>query len=74
LTVTPSAAISSASVFRNAVRPVRAVLERISAGIGWRTATEVIATIRPQPRSRISGTACRQAATAGTTSCASAVS
>ncbi len=43
--------------------PARAVLERISSGIGWRTATDVIATTRPQPRSCIAGTAALHIAT-----------
>ena len=53
-TVTPSAANSLASVFRNPVAPARAVLERIRPPSGWRTVTEVIARMRPQRRRRIS--------------------
>ena len=57
MTVTPSPATSRASVRRNPVRPARAVLERISVGMGWRTAMDVIATTLPHLRARISGTA-----------------
>ena len=35
----------------------RAVFDRISCAIGWRTLSEVMATIRPQPRSCIGGAA-----------------
>ena len=57
LTVTPSPATSRATVFRNPVTPARAVFDRIRFGIGWRTATDVIATTRPQPWACIAGTA-----------------
>ena len=63
LTVTPSSATSRAIVLRNPVAPARAVLERISWGIGWRTATEVIATTRPHPCACIGGTAALHIAT-----------
>ena len=46
-TVTPSPAISRASVFRNAVRPERATFERMRPAIGWRTPIDVIATTLP---------------------------
>ena len=55
-TVTPSAATSRASVLRNPVTPARAVFDRISVGMGWRTAIDVIATTRPQCCARIAGT------------------
>ena len=55
-TVTPSPATSRASVFRKPVAPARAVLERMSVGMGWRTDTEVMATTRPQPAACIGGT------------------
>ena len=55
-TVTPSPAISRASVFRKPVSPARAVLDRIRVGIGWRTATDVIASTRPQCCACIAGT------------------
>ena len=54
-TVTPSAATSRASVFRKPVTPARAVLERMSRWMGWRTEIEVMATTRPQPRSAHGG-------------------
>src|SRR3954451_21366690 len=57
LTVTPSLATSVATVLRNAVTPDRAVLDRINPPIGWRTATDVMATTRPQPCDCIAGTA-----------------
>ena len=63
LTVTPSTATSLASVFRKPVAPARAVLERISSAIGWRTATEVMATTRPHPAACIGGTAALHMAT-----------
>ena len=47
LTVTPSGATSRARVLRKPVTPARAVFERISSGMGWRTAIEVMATTRP---------------------------
>jgi len=56
-TVTPSPATSRASVLRNPVAPARAVLDRISPAIGWRTATEVMATTRPQCWACMAGTA-----------------
>ena len=43
--------------------PARAVLDRMSAGLGWRTVTEVMATTRPQPRSAMAGTAAWHMAT-----------
>ena len=43
--------------------PARAVLDRISAGIGWRTDIDVIATTRPHPRSHMAGTAAWHIAT-----------
>ena len=55
--MTPSPATSRARVFRNPVAPARAVFDRISCGIGWRTAIDVIATTLPHCRSRIAGTA-----------------
>ena len=63
LTVTPVGATSVASVFRKAVTPARAVLDRISCAAGWRTVIEVMATTRPQPRAAIAGTAARHIAT-----------
>ena len=59
----PSAATSPASVFRNAVAPARAVFDRISVGIGWRTEIDVMATIRPHLRDCIAGTAAWHIAT-----------
>ena len=56
-TVTPSAATSRASVLRKPVTPARAVFDRMSVGIGWRTAIEVIATTLPHCCSRMAGTA-----------------
>ena len=55
-TVTPSPAISRASVLRKPVTPARAVFERIRSGMGWRTAIEVIAITRPQRAACIAGT------------------
>jgi hypothetical protein len=63
LTVTPSAATSRANVLRNAVAPARAVFDRISWAIGWRTASEVIATTLPHPCCCIAGTAALHIAT-----------
>ena len=62
-TVTPSRATSSASVFKNAVAPARAVFDKMSCAIGWRTASEVIATTRPHRRSCMPGTAALHIAT-----------
>ena len=62
-TVTPSSATSRASVLRNPVAPARAVLDRISCGIGWRTASDVMATTRPQPCACIGATAALHIAT-----------
>ena len=56
-TVTPSAATSRASVLRKPVTPARAVFDRISVGIGWRTAIDVIATTLPHRCACIAGTA-----------------
>ena len=79
-TVTPSAATSRARVLRKPVAPARAVFERISSAIGCRTATEVIATTRPHPRSCIEGTAAshiaiteRQLSSNAATYCSSSV-
>ena len=55
--MTPSAATSRASVLRKPVSPARAVFERISPAIGWRTAIDVIATTLPHRCSCIAGTA-----------------
>ena len=43
--------------------PARAVFDRISDGIGWRTDTDVMATTRPQPAACMSGTAAWHMAT-----------
>ncbi len=43
--------------------PARAVFDRISVPIGWRTATEVMATTRPQPAVCMAGTAALHMAT-----------
>ncbi len=58
LTVTPSFATSVASTLRKLVTAARAVEEAASVGIGERAPAEVIATMRPQRRSRIAGSAC----------------
>jgi hypothetical protein len=63
LTVTPSAATSVASVLRKAVAPALAVFERMRVPIGCLTEIDVMATTRPQPRSRIAGTAAWHMAT-----------
>src|SRR6516165_6696065 len=63
LTVTPSPATSRASVFRNPVTPARAVFDRMRLGIGWRTATEVMATTRPHRWACMAGTAAWHMAT-----------
>ena len=47
LTVIPCAAISRATVFKKPVTPARAVFERIRLAIGWRTESDVMATMRP---------------------------
>ena len=60
--VTPSAATSRARVFRKPVTPARAVFERMSVAIGWRTETDVIASTLPQPCACIAGTASRHMA------------
>ena len=57
LTVTPSAATSPATVFRNAVAPALAVFDRISVAIGCRTDSEVMATTRPHRLACIAGIA-----------------
>jgi hypothetical protein len=62
-TVMPSPATSRASVFRNAVAPARAVFDRISWAIGWRTDSDVIATTRPHRCACIAGTAALHIAT-----------
>ena len=62
-TVTPRGATSVARVFRSAVAPARAVLDRISMAAGWRTVIEVIATTRPQLRPAMAGTAAQRIAT-----------
>ncbi len=43
--------------------PARAVLDRMSPSMGWRTEIEVMATTRPQPRDAMEGTAARHMAT-----------
>ena len=52
--------------------PARAVFERISPSIGWRTDTDVMATTRPQPCSRMAGTAAVHIATVDSRFCSSA--
>ena len=39
------------------------MFDRMRAGIGWRTDTDVMATTRPHPRSHIAGTAASHMAT-----------
>ena len=63
LTVTPSAATSVARTFRNPVTAARAVDEAMRWPMGWRAPSEVMATTRPQPRSRMAGTAAWHIAT-----------
>ena len=63
LTVTPRLATSVESVLRKPVAPARAVFERMSVPIGWRTEIEVMASTRPQPRSHMAGTAALHMAT-----------
>ena len=43
--------------------PARAVFDRMSEPMGWRTDTEVMATTRPHPRSHMAGTTARHMAT-----------
>ena len=43
--------------------PARAVLDRISEPMGWRTDTDVMATTRPSPCSHMPGTAAWHMAT-----------
>ncbi len=62
LTVTPSPATSLARLLRKLVTAARAADEAIRWPIGWRAPSEVIATTRPQPRSRMPGTAARHIA------------
>ena len=56
LTVTPSRATSRASVFSAPSSAARCEFDRMSPGIGSRTALEETLTIRPKPRSRMPGT------------------
>ena len=53
----PSAIRSCAAVFAHAHRPVRAVFEYASVGIGCLIENDVIRQIRPQPAARMCGTA-----------------
>ena len=62
-TVTPSPATSRARVLRKPVAPARAVLDRMSPAMGWRTEIEVMATTRPHPRACMRGTAAWHRAT-----------
>ena len=52
--------------------PARAVFDRISPSIGCRTETDVIATTRPHPCSRMAGTAAAHIATVDSRFCSSA--
>src|SRR4051812_3880187 len=56
--VTPSAATDRAIVRNVASRPDRCALDSTISAIGSRTLDDDTATIRPQPRSRIAGSAC----------------
>ena len=61
--VTPSAATERAIVRNVASSPDRWALDSTISGIGSRTLDDDTATIRPQPRSRIAGSACSMSVT-----------
>ena len=63
LTVTPSAATSVAVTLRKLVTPARATELAMRLPMGPFTPRLVIATTRPQPRSRIGGIATRHIST-----------